>query len=305
MFSSILNYKTTRRDSRGSGGYNYKYNGKELQDELGLNFYDYGARNYDPAIGRWMNIDNHADSYFSTSPYNSFANNPISFVDPTGEDIVFWQWVEDDKDPHKGKWKQVGFDKLDKKIQKGILDFLETKVGQQFFAQFAKKGDKIGKFKFVNDGSKSKHDLSIIETNYRLGAEGRNVYTGWNTGINFQILLNKDMENPDYNIPETLGHEVFLHMDNYMDDYIKAFEKNGWRGSDAAHEKLQENNAEGYKDHLNMTTDPNGKAKKYYEFISQLKGILNPADVQKQVDKDRVKNFKHGTDVQNRQKKDN
>jgi hypothetical protein len=29
----------------------YKYNGKELQDELGLNMYDYGARNFDPALG--------------------------------------------------------------------------------------------------------------------------------------------------------------------------------------------------------------------------------------------------------------
>ncbi|MEG0696503.1 MAG: RHS repeat-associated core domain-containing protein [Algoriella sp.] len=37
--------------------YEYKYNGKELQDELNLNLYDYGARNYDPAIGRFFNLD--------------------------------------------------------------------------------------------------------------------------------------------------------------------------------------------------------------------------------------------------------
>jgi|GEM_PF-6703618 len=37
--------------------YNYRFNGKEWQDDLSLNWYDYGARNYDPAIGRWMNID--------------------------------------------------------------------------------------------------------------------------------------------------------------------------------------------------------------------------------------------------------
>ena len=68
--------------------YKYKFNGKELQDELGLNLYDYGARNYDPALGRWMNIDPKAEKYFQYSPYVYVANNPLIYVDPDGKDLI-------------------------------------------------------------------------------------------------------------------------------------------------------------------------------------------------------------------------
>ena len=64
--------------------YRYGYTGKELVDEGGLNWKDYGARWYDPALARWGGVDPLADMMTSWSPYNYVFDNPISYIDPTG-----------------------------------------------------------------------------------------------------------------------------------------------------------------------------------------------------------------------------
>ena len=66
----------------------YKYNGKELDAKKGLNWYDYGARHYDAALGRFTTNDRFAEKYYSMSPYQYGANNPVNNIDVNGDTIV-------------------------------------------------------------------------------------------------------------------------------------------------------------------------------------------------------------------------
>jgi RHS repeat-associated protein len=50
----------------------------------GLMVYDYGARTYDPAGGRFWTMDPLAEKYPWLSPYAYCGNNPVKYVDPTG-----------------------------------------------------------------------------------------------------------------------------------------------------------------------------------------------------------------------------
>lgn len=76
----------------------YKFNGKELDRMHGLDWYDYGARRYDPVLCTWTSYDSRACENVGVSPMAYCANNPVNAIDPDGNDwyrnadgFLLWQ----------------------------------------------------------------------------------------------------------------------------------------------------------------------------------------------------------------------
>lgn len=61
-----------------------KYNGMELNNDLGIDLTEMIFRNYDQSIGRFSSIDLMAEEAVDYTPYRFGFNNPIYFSDPTG-----------------------------------------------------------------------------------------------------------------------------------------------------------------------------------------------------------------------------
>ena len=76
--------KVARDDYEDSDDNRFLFSGKESQELLDLNAYDFGARMYDASLGRWNTVDPLGEKYVNLSPYSYCANSPQLFNDPNG-----------------------------------------------------------------------------------------------------------------------------------------------------------------------------------------------------------------------------
>jgi len=117
----------------------YGFNGKEENNELGIGTLDFGARNYDPALMRWMNVDLLSEAYLDISPYVYAANNPIFFVDPDGLSIGLGNIFKKNK---KGEF-------VNQELAEAFTLFAQSDVGKEFLSLFAEAGQEFE----LTDGS--------------------------------------------------------------------------------------------------------------------------------------------------------
>jgi RHS repeat-associated protein len=116
----------------------YQYNNKELNTDWDINLYDYGARWYDPAIGRWSTVDALAESYYPWSTYNYTLGNPLVHTDPDGNSParlavtgvkIAWRAI---KIYRKSGRVQGGVKRIIKEEGKGIGRDVKTIFGKGF-----------------------------------------------------------------------------------------------------------------------------------------------------------------------------
>ena len=150
-------------EGSGSDVQDFKYNGKELDRLHGLDWYDYGARMYDAATGKFFTIDPVAKKYYNISPYAYCGNNPIRRIDPTG---MVWE------DPKEAEELKKNIDKRISQLEKSNKK-IESKMASGKLSK--RKLEKLSDRQQENNAMISNLKQSVNDID-KLGADAENTY---------------------------------------------------------------------------------------------------------------------------------
>ncbi|WDO13614.1 DUF6443 domain-containing protein [Flavobacterium sp. WW92] len=206
--------------------YNYKYNGKEFQDELGLNLYDYGARNYDPAIGRWQTMDNLSELYFDKSSYVYALNTPVQAIDPDGNVVIFINGQHTGDGGKSDYWRHSTVEEKYYPSAYGYMRSVQT-VSHQFDSEvMSQLGDRNALYK---DGAMGGFNNTLWETNQsRINLSSANrIQGGYDQGKKDakSIIANLARDKTTGEIVETIKIITHSMGGSYGKGYVKALKE--------------------------------------------------------------------------------
>ena len=177
------------QDCMGEGVSADKYTGKRLDRMHGLDWYDFGARQYDPVYGRFAGIDPLCEKYPHLSPYAYCGNDPVNFVDPTG--CIF------------------------------DLSQMNDKEREKYNNQVEKQKENSRFFRTMYSALEESKDIYNVSYGEVLSSKGENIYGIFvknENGGGKIIYSNKYDDIPDYGFIEELFH-AYQH--NYKTGYEK------------------------------------------------------------------------------------
>jgi RHS repeat-associated protein len=176
-----------RKYSAGSG-YRYGFNGKEKDTENSIDDYDFGERIYNSRISRWLSLDPMEIKYPNYSPYSYVVNNPLNYIDPSGE-TVEPNNVRVIHDRGTNKFKVVA--DLNIKIQ--VLNISSTANSDLHLQDYADRvktrlSGELNKKGILNTST----DIDVVKgadgKNY-LGQTGKTVNQIWEYDVNVNITI--------------------------------------------------------------------------------------------------------------------
>ena len=193
----------------------YKYNGKELDLMHGLNTYDYSARQYYSILGRWDRVDPLCERYYSTSPYAYCSNNPIRFVDPTGEAPGdFFQNI-DDAAKDFGLYYNDNSIRSNKEFASYIFEIKDDKGNKGYSYSMAVIGTIKSSTPVSEIGAKN---VATIHTHAAFNPKlinGNNVFSGSFDNDRVENLSSNEKKEITERGTD-IGNANFRHLDSYL-----------------------------------------------------------------------------------------